>query len=207
MKKAFALFAASLFALSVTSPTGVVAKEEEQRAFEFHVGDAFTQGFGFDASDEATATMGTSRGDTIQVIATGELRTNGRKASGTGSFNHKSKPDAQGHRQTLAVGSFRAVRLMSPFTDLGPGPETPAALHSGTAVILLRVVAHPTSNLSATATFDAVLTIDCDLGNAHQVTEGITFRILNGPARGLFFDHKDRGVTVFVTKPEEEQED
>src|SRR5713226_4080019 len=127
MKNRFALFAALLFAFSLASPTRAVAKDEEQRAFEFHVGDAFLQGFGLSPDDSAqTAPVG---GDTITLIATGRLRVNGRKAEGTGSFTHKNAAGA-----TMAVGSFTADRLRS-FKDFETQTDLPSTFHGGTAVI------------------------------------------------------------------------
>ena len=198
MKKRLAVLATLVFALSVMNPGGVVAKEEEGRQFEFHAGDVFIETVTGHVSDKSAA----ANGDRIEIIATGELRTNGRKAEGTGSFVHRT-----GAGIPLAIGSFKAVRLMS-FTDFGPTTGLPQNLHSGTAVIALRVIAHPVSDLTATARFDAILTIDCNLGNAPaSVVEGIGFRILNGPAAGLNFNMKVSGETVFVAEQQQQEED
>src|SRR2546422_6493317 len=198
MKKRFALVAALLFAFSLASPTGAVAKDEEQRAFEFHVGDAFLQGFELPPDD---VTRASSNRDTITVIATGEFRLNGRKASGTGSFAHKN---AAGN--TLAVGSFTADRLRS-FRDFGTQTGLPSTLHGGTAVILVHVVAHPAPAFTATVKFDALLTIDCAFGRGPPgIEEGVTLVIVTGPFAGLAFDQKVSGFTVFVAENEKEEE-
>jgi len=148
---------------------------------------------------ESTAN-GPAKGDTIEVIATGTLRVNGNKAAGTGSFAHKNKAGV-----TQAVGSFAAERLLS-FTDSGTQAGFPATFHSGSARILVRVVAHPTSDLTKTVNFDAILRIDCDLGNAPAFADGITVTIVNGPFAGLAFDKKVSGVTVFVAADEEDSD-
>ena len=200
MKKRFALVAALLFAFSLASPTGAVAKEEEQGAFAFHAGDEFIEG----ATGErpGNVTRASSNGDTITVIATGEFRLDGRKASGTGSFAHRNAAGA-----TVAVGSFTAGRLRS-FTDFGtPGGFPFPTLHGGKADILIHVTAHPAPSLAATVKFDALLTIDCAFGRVPPgVEEGITLVIVTGPFAGLAFDQKVSGFTVFVAENEKEEE-
>ncbi len=205
MKKSFALFAIVLLALSLGSSGGAVAKDAP-RQFEFHAGDVFLNGFGFPLKNVARATHGCvatgTCNDTIEVIATGTLRVNGKKAEGTGSFAHKRGT------ATVAVGSFTAERLRS-FTDLGTSTETPSTFHSGRAVILVHVVAHPAATgFVSTLNFDALLTIDCDLTETRPAfADGITLMILNGPFAGLAFDQKDpdhHGVTVFVAEAEED---
>lgn len=201
MKKSFALFAIVLLALSLGSSGGALANEAN-REFEFHVGDAFNQGFGFPADDVARSTAsGPTKGDTISVIATGELRVNGKKAEGSGSFAHRNAAGA-----TVAVGSFTAERLVS-FTDFGSQSGLPSTLHGGTASILVHVVAHPAPRFTSTVKFDGVLTIDCELGNFPAgFQEGITFVVKNGPFQGLVFDQKVSGVNVFVANDEEDSE-
>ena len=197
MKKRFALVAALLFAFSLASPTGAVAKEEEQGAFAFHAGDEFIEG----ATGErpGNVTRASSNGDTITVIATGEFRLDGRKASGTGSFAHRNAAGA-----TVAVGSFTAGRLRS-FTDFGtPGGFPFPTLHGGKADILIHVTAHPAPSLAATVKFDALLTIDCAINGGTK--EGVTVLILTGPFKGLAFDQEGRGQTVFVAENKKDEE-
>jgi hypothetical protein len=201
MKKTFALFAVMLLALSLGGSGGAVAKESP-RQFEFHAGDVFLNGLGFPLKN---VTRASSNGDTVEVIATGELRVNGKKAEGTGSFAHKNAAGA-----TLAIGSFTAERLQS-FTDFGTQAGFPATFHSGTARILVHVVGHPTSDLTKTVQFDAVLRIDCDLSDTRpEFADGITLKILNGPFAGVVFDQKDpaaHGVTVFVAEDENDSDE
>ncbi len=181
MKRRSAIVVGLVFALSMLGAVNAAASTSE---FDFHIGDKFLEDFGFPPGDVAQA----ANGDTITVIGLGEFDVSDRDADGEGTFEHRS-----GLGELLAFGTWEAKRLMR-FENFGGQADLPPNLIGGRAVIKIHVKAHPASNPDATQEFDAILTVDCAIGNFPPgFEEGITF-----DAGFINFNEKVSGFTVFV---------
>ncbi len=194
MKNRFVTLPAMLLAFTLLGAGGAMAEDPPEK-FEFHIGDAFLASLNpaFSGGDRANA----SNGDTITIVGRGKFEVKEGGAKGSGIFVHQT-PD--GH--LLGTGIWRAKNLLH-FDDFGSQAGVPPTFHGGHAVIAVHVVGHPGGDATVTEEFDAVLTVDCKIGQFPAgFEEGITFEI-----PGLVnFDHKVFGATVFVAKEEEPEQ-
>jgi hypothetical protein len=168
-----------VFVLAVATAVAAPSK------FDFHAGDGFG---GIASPDVASA----SDGATITISAAGSFHVASHKANGTGTFVHKAADGT-----VLATGTFSVTRLTSfaPFgCGVAGGQPLPPFLCGGFAVFQVHVVGHPVSG--GTEQFNAVFTIDCQIGSPPPgAMEGITF-----DAPGIGFDTPVSGETLFVAK-------
>jgi hypothetical protein len=167
--------------MSVTTASAAPSK------YDFHAGD----GFGGIASPEVAAA---SNGDTVTISATGSFHVAPHKASGSGTFVHRSSAGT-----VLASGTFTVLRLTS-FQSYGcgvaEGEPLPPNFCGGRVVLPVHVVGHPASGGSEE--FDAVLTITCEVGD--QVPAGTEESAALDIPGVINFDQPVSGENLFVNK-------
>ena len=100
-----------------------------------------------------------SNGDTLTLRAEGDLNTSTGAASGGGTFEHRTAAGA-----LVASGTLTATGLLT-FIPYGCGAGVPPNFCGGRAALAVHVIAHPASNPSATVEADAILQVECALGN------------------------------------------
>lgn len=166
---------------------GVGTASAKPSKYAFHAGD----GFAGIASPEVAAA---ANGDTITLSATGKFHVASRKASGSGTFEHRASDGT-----LLGSGTFTVLRLTS-FKSFGcgvaEGQPLPANFCGGRAVLPVHVVGHPASG--GTEEFDAVLTIVCVVGD--QVPAGAEEVAALDIPGVINFDQPVSGENLFVKK-------
>lgn len=134
---------------------GVGMASAKPSKYDFHAGDDFA---GIHSPDVSRA----SNGDTITINATGKFHVAPRKASGTGTFEHRAADGT-----LLGTGTFTVLRLTS-FRSYGcgvaEGEPVPPDFCGGRVVLPIHVVGHPAAG--GTEEFDGVLTITCLVGDS-----------------------------------------
>ena len=178
MRKITAAVATSLLVLMVGS--GGAAAHTSKASWDYHIGDALLQGFGFPAGVMAEA----PNGDVVTVEGSGTFNVVAKTADGSGTFVHKNGAGA-----TLATGTWTASSLVA-FQFYGCTTE---GLCGGRAT--LKVVVTP--DFDRSLHFPAMLEINCQQGNPPAGTsEGIK---LNIPGHIHFNKHvEEGGVTLFL---------
>jgi hypothetical protein len=155
--------------------------------YAFHTGDGFE---GIASPDVSAA----SNGDTVTIRAAGQFHVASHKASGTGTFEHRT---AGG--ELLASGTF-TVTSVSSFSSFGcgvaGGEPFPADFCGGYAVLPIHIVAHPASG--GTAEFGAVFTITCVVGD--HVPTGAEEAVTVDVPGVVNFDRPVSGENLFVQK-------
>jgi hypothetical protein len=169
------------------SARGAASEDQAGANIDFHIGDAFLASLNpaFSGGDRAKA----SNGDTVTIVGRGKFEVKEGEAEGSGIFVHQTP---NGH--LLGTGTWRAKKLLH-FDNFGGQSGFPPDFRGGHAVLSVRVVGHSGGDPTVTEEFDAVLTVDCAIGEVPAgLKEGITFEI-----PGLVkFDAKVFGVTLFV---------
>ena len=176
------------FLFAALAVTAVPARADDNSEFDFHIGDAFLTRLGAPPTDVARAA---ANGDTITVVGTGQFDIEEREASGQGTFEHRTADGT-----LFAFGTWKAKMLVS-FDNFGAETGGRPDFIGGHAVISIRVTAHPASDPTVTLKFDAILVVDCEIGNNFLgVTEGITI-----DAGFINFNEKvSPSITLFVTE-------
>jgi hypothetical protein len=177
------LLGLTVLALALLGAGTAIAKPSK---YDFHAGDGFAD---IQSPDVARA----SNGDTITLSATGSFHVSSRKASGGGTFEHRSSGGT-----LLATGTFSVLGLTS-FESFGcgvfEGQPLPPNFCGGRAVLPVHVIGHPVSG--GTKEFNAIFTITCVVGD--QVPAGTeendTFE-----HPGINFDERVSGENLFVKK-------
>jgi len=171
------------------APAALASRSEKEEEFEFHIGDKFLAKFGLGGASVAQA----DNGDKIYIVGSAEFEVDEREAEGRGTFQHFSSTGT-----LIASGTWKATRLLS-FVNFGGEAGLPPDLRGGTAVLKIRVVGHPAANPHSTVRFNAILTIDCEIGNFPPgFMEGITLN-----AGFINFDQKVSGFNVFIAEDED----
>jgi hypothetical protein len=179
MRLRFGVTLAALLAISALS-AGTVGASTSKASYEYHIGDALLQSFGFPAGVKAEA----DNGDIVTVEGTGTFDVTAKTATGGGTFVHRN---AAG--DTLGTGTWTASSLVT-FQFYGCD-ET--GLCGGRAT--LKVVATPDAAPSLHRT--ALLEINCQVGSPPAgTTEGVK---LNVQDHINFNKHvEEGGATVFI---------
>jgi hypothetical protein len=177
------LVALSVLALTVTVGSAGAAPSK----YAFHAGDGFE---GIASPDVSAA----SNGDRVTIRAAGNFHVASHKASGTGTFEHRTEGG-----KLLASGTF-TVTSVSSFDSFGcgvaGGEPLPADFCGGFAVLPIHVVAHPASG--GTAEFGAVFTITCVVGD--RVPTGAEEAVTVDVPGVVNFDRPVSGENLFVKK-------
>lgn len=173
-----------LASIVVASPSRVLAGSDGPASFSYHIGDAFQQGFGFPAGDQASA----PNGDTVKVIGTGTFDVAMKAARGGGTFTHFA-PDGS----VRGAAHWNATRLVDfQFYGCG-GPQLPDSFCGGRANIAIDI----SPDAAPGTHIDGFVEIECLIGKFPAgAFEGIR---LNIP--GLIHFNKpimESGVTLFI---------
>jgi hypothetical protein len=152
--------------LLVLSQAGAASAGSVKGSFEYHVGDALIQGFGFPAGNQAVA----NNGDVMTIVATGTFDTVTHSATGGGTFAHHVAATGQ-----TITGTYTTTGLIS-FQSYGDATPQglPASFFGGK--LMLSGIATPDANPSAH--IPLTLTVECDLGNPPaSVVEGVRVNV------------------------------
>ena len=150
MKARLALAAATVLMISAIG-VGTATAHTSRAAYDWHVGDALLQSFGFPVGNQAMA----PNGDVVTIVGTGSFSANGKWATGGGTFSHHvAATDA------TITGTFTADRVIS-FQFYGCGTDgLPPDFCGGQ--VKLAITATP--DAAPSVHLAAALTITCEIG-------------------------------------------
>ena len=175
MMRKFAVVVALVISCSMSGVVAAQADSGSQR-FLYFAGAGPVCALGPGACPDVARA---DNGDTVDIAGSGTLSIHDKTVTGGGTFVHRA-PDGT----VRAAGTWTATDLLS-FNSYGTQPDLPPNLFGGLARIRVHL----------TAGFDAILEIDCEIGNAPGGhSEGVRLVVDNG----LNFDQKVSGFTVFV---------
>lgn len=147
---------------------GVALGHTSKAAYDWHVGDAYLQLFGFPVGDQAIA----PNGDVVTIVGTGSFSADGKWATGGGTFSHHvAATDA------TITGTFTADGVIS-FQSYGCDTEGfPADFCGGQ--LMLAITATP--DAAPNVHLSAALTINCEIGPdvPASVVEGVRVNVYN----------------------------
>lgn len=124
-------------------------------------------------------------GDIITLAGSGTFSINPKSVTGSGLFKHTNASGA-----VLGMGTWSAIQLISFHSYGNSFPDVPAELEGGLAVIRVHL-----SPAAGGPGFDAVLQIDCLLGNPPAGShEGIRLSIQDV----INFNKEVEGETLFI---------
>jgi hypothetical protein len=161
--KLMAIAAALTLALVVPS---AAAAHTSKAAYDWHVGDALLQSFGFPAGEQAMA----SNGDVVTITGTGSFSAAGKWATGGGTFSHHMVAG-----DVTITGTFTADRVIS-FQFYGCGTEgLPPDFCGGQ----LKLAITATPDAAPDVHLAAALTITCEVGPdvPASVSEGVRVNV------------------------------
>jgi len=179
-----------VFTVSLAAFAGSASASEEGSTFDFHVADAVIQSGTGLAQTGAVAEA--SNHDQVRVSGRGKLNVKSKKASGSGSFVHTH---ASGAVQGFGTWTARSVRSATIYPCGEPG--VPSNFCGG--LVSLNVRINGTSTTAGAVSFDAVLTIDCEINPPTPGVEGIKLDI-PGHINFNTTIFSPGGLTVFVAK-------
>src|SRR6266545_2392186 len=150
VKRRLGLFVAILFLLGAIAPSAALG-HTSMAAYDWHVGDALLQSFGFPVGEQAIA----PNGDVVTIEGTGSFSADGKWATGGGTFSHHvAATDA------TITGTFTADHLIS-FQFYGCGTEgLPPNFCGG----LLKLAITATPDAAPGLHLAGALTINCEVG-------------------------------------------
>jgi len=157
-----------LLAVGAMAPS-VALGHTSQAAYSWHVGDALLQSLGFPVGEQAMA----PNGDVVTIEATGSFSTDGKWATGGGTFSHHvSATDA------TITGTFTADRVIS-FQSYGCGEDAGEPLPPAFCGGLLKLAITATPDAAPGLHLAAALTINCEIGPdvPASVVEGIRVNV------------------------------
>jgi hypothetical protein len=164
----FALFAAISLLVGAMAPS-VALGHTSKAAFDWHVGDALLQSFGFPVGEQAMA----PNGDVVTLIGTGSFSADGKWATGGGTFSHHvAAVDA------TVTGTWTADSLIS-FQSYGCGEDMGEPLPPDFCGGLLKLAVTATPDANPALHLPAALTINCEIGTdvPASVIEGIRLNV------------------------------
>jgi len=165
MRRRLALATALALAISAMGG-GTAGAHTSKAAFDWHVGDALLQSFGFPVGEQAIATTG----DVVTIEGTGSFSADGKWATGGGTFAHHMVAGG-----ATITGTFTADRVIS-FQFYGCGTEgLPPNFCGG----LLKLGITATPDAAPDFHLAAALTINCEIGPdvPASVVEGIRVNV------------------------------
>ncbi len=179
MRRRASLFAAVALALGVLMPAAASANGDPA-SFTYLTGSsAFLCGLDPSACPDV---IRAPNGDTIELAGQGTLTIHPKSVTGGGTFTHQ---DAAGN--VLGSGTWTATELLS-FHSYGSGAAQglPPEFTGGLALIRVHL----------SAGFDAILQIDCTLGD--HVPGGAIEGTRLAVEGGLNFNEEVSGFTLFI---------
>jgi len=185
-KKQLGLFAGLVVLVGAMAPA-VALGHTSKAAYDWHVGDAFLQLFGFPVGNQAIA----PNGDVVTIIGTGTFDADSKSATGGGTFSHHVAAT-----NSTVKGTFTADRVIS-FQSYGCGGEGfPPEFCGGE----LRLAITATPNAAPSVHLAAALTINCEIGPdvPASVVEGVRVNVydvinFNKPVA-------ESGANVYIAK-------
>ena len=158
--------AATLFLVISAIGVGTATAHTSKTAFEWHVGDALLQSLGFPVGNQAMA----PNGDVVTIVGNGSFSTDGKWATGGGTFSHHMTAT-----DTTITGTFTADRVLS-FQSYGCGSEGLPANFCG-GQLKLAITATPDG--APDVHLAAALTVTCEVGPnvPASATEGVRVNV------------------------------
>ena len=179
-KKLLGLFTSLVLLAGAIAPT-VALGHTSNGAFEWHVGDALLQSFGFPVGEQALA----SNGDVVTIEGTGSFSTDGKSAAGGGTFSHHVAAT-----DSTITGTFTADRVIS-FQFYGCGEDAGEPLPPDFCGGLLKLAITATPDAAPGLHLAGALTINCEIGPdvPASVVEGVRVNVydvinFNKPVEG-----------------------
>jgi len=159
------LLAALLLSVGLVVPS-VALGHSSKAAYDWHIGDALLQSFGFPVGEQAIA----PNGDVVTIEGTGSFSADGKWASGGGTFSHHMVAS-----DATITGTFTADGVIS-FQSYGCATEgLPANFCGG----LLKLAITATPDFAPSVHLAAALTINCEIGPnvPASVVEGVRVNV------------------------------
>ena len=150
MKARLALAAALVLMMSAIG-VGTATAHTSAATYDWHVGDALLQAFGFPVGNKAMA----PNGDVVTIVGTGSFSRDGKWASGGGTFSHHVAATGD-----TITGTFTADKVIS-FQFYGCGTEGLPSNFCG-GQVKLAITATP--DAAPSVHLAAALTITCEVG-------------------------------------------
>jgi len=162
-KNQLGLFAGLVLLVGAMAPT-VALGHTSKAAYDWHVGDALLQSFGFPVGEQAMAPTG----DVVTIEGTGSFSADGKLATGGGTFSHHvAATDA------TITGTFTADGVIS-FQFYGCDTEEPTFCGGQ-----LKLAITATPDAAPSVHLAAALTINCEIGPniPASVVEGVRVNV------------------------------
>jgi hypothetical protein len=168
LKRRLGKFVALLFLIGAIAPSAALG-HTSKAAYDWHVGDALLQSFGFPVGEQAMA----PNGDVVTIEGTGSFSANGDWATGGGTFSHHVAAT-----DTTITGTFTADRVIS-FQFYGCGEDAGAPLPPEFCGGLLKLAITATPDAAPNVHLAGALTINCEIGPnvPASVVEGIRVNV------------------------------
>jgi hypothetical protein len=167
-KNQLVLFAGLVLLGGAMAPTAALG-HTSKAAYDWHIGDALLQSFGFPVGEQAMA----PNGDVVIIEGTGSFSTDGKLATGGGTFSHHvAATDA------TITGTFTADRVIS-FQFYGCGEDAGEPLPLDFCGGLLKLAITATPDAAPDVHLAAALTINCEIGPnvPASVVEGVRVNV------------------------------
>jgi hypothetical protein len=162
------LFVGLVLLVGAMAPT-VALGHTSKAAFDWHIGDALLQSFGFPVAEQAVA----PNGDVVTVEGTGSFSADGKWATGGGTFSHHIAATG-----ATVTGTFTADRVIS-FQFYGCGEDAGEPLPPNFCGGLLKLAITATPDGAPGVHLAAALTINCEIGTdvPASVVEGVRLNV------------------------------
>jgi hypothetical protein len=162
------LFVGLALLVGAMAPT-VALGHTSKAAFDWHIGDALLQSFGFPVAEQAVA----PNGDVVTIEGTGSFSADGKWASGGGTFSHHIAATG-----ATVTGTFTADRVIS-FQFYGCGEDAGEPLPPDFCGGLLKLAITATPDGAPSVHLAAALTINCEIGTdvPASVVEGVRLNV------------------------------
>jgi hypothetical protein len=167
-KNRLGLFAGLVLVLGAMTPA-VALGHTSKAAYDWHIGDALLQSFGFPVAEQAVA----PNGDVVTIEGTGSFSADGKWATGGGTFSHHVAAT-----DTTITGTFTADRVIS-FQFYGCGEDAGEPLPPDFCGGLLKLAITATPDAAPSIHLAAALTINCEIGPnvPASVVEGVRVNV------------------------------
>lgn len=164
------LFAGLVLLVGAMTPT-VALGHTSKAAYDWHIGDALLQSFGFPVAEQAVA----PNGDVVTIEGTGSFSADGKWATGGGTFSHHIAATG-----ATVTGTFTADGVIS-FQFYGCGEDAGEPLPPEFCGGLLKLAITATPDGAPNVHLAAALTINCEIGTdvPASVVEGVRVNVFD----------------------------
>lgn len=169
MRKNPTTLIAGLVLLVGAMTPAVALGHTSKAAYDWHIGDALLQSLGFPVAEQAMA----PNGDVVTIQGTGSFSTDGKWATGGGTFSHHVAAT-----NATITGTFTADRVIS-FQFYGCGEDAGEPLPPNFCGGLLKLAITGTLDGAPNVHLAATLTINCEIGTdvPASVVEGVRLNV------------------------------